>query len=394
MATSIHLFGQEPDHIITPVIDSIYRNTIDYIIIKNELTRQQNEIMLKEMQLDKTLNALNGAKSNITRERRAIESELEVIDRHLDSLIPPRPEGPHPKPNIIDRMYQEGVSITGNFGLNLNQLALSNWAAGGETSSTGKAFASLAFVSKKSRIEQKATGEFAFGISRFSDKHMEKSDDKIDLSYAISKGGNDPVKFSMVSTFNTQFAKGFSYPNDSVVISGFFAPAYLTLSGGYTFKTKKENFQAYISPLAGKVTFVMIQELADQGRFGVTAAHYDEDSVWIPGENILAALGANIILGYKQKIGDNITFNTALNTYYNYSEVREDKLLKVDVNWETTTNFIINKGIKVILFVHLKYDHNTTFPVYETIEGVETVVDNVPKLQFKESLGIAITYSF
>ena len=47
-----------------------------------------------------------------------------------------------------------------------------------------------------------------------------------------------------------------------------------------------------------------------------------------------------------------------------------------------------------ILFVHLKYDHNTTFPVYETIEGVETVVDNVPKLQLKESVGIAFVHTF
>ena len=56
--------------------------------------------------------------------------------------------------------------------------------------------------------------------------------------------------------------------------------------------------------------------------------------------------------------------------------------------------FVISKHLSTILFVHLKYDHNTTFPVYQTIDGVETVVDNIPKLQLKESLGIAFVHNF
>ena len=83
-----------------------------------------------------------------------------------------------------------------------------------------------------------------------------------------------------------------------------------------------------------------------------------------------------------------------LNTFYNYIERRDDDRLRLDVNWENTFDFVITKYIRTILFVHLKYDHNTTFPVYETIEGVETVVDNVPKLQLKESVGIAFVHTF
>ena len=83
-----------------------------------------------------------------------------------------------------------------------------------------------------------------------------------------------------------------------------------------------------------------------------------------------------------------------LNTFYNYIERRDDDRLRLDVNWENTFDFVITKYIRTILFFHLKYDHNTTFPVYETIEGVETVVDNVPKLQLKESVGIAFVHTF
>ena len=197
-----------------------------------------------------------------------------------------------------------------------------------------------------------------------------------------------------MATFNTQFANGYKYPNDSTVISSFFAPAYLTLSAGYSYKTKDQNFQIFFSPLAGKVTFVMNQDLADAGSFGVKKGYFDEDGLWIPGENIAAAVGVNVIVNYKQPIGQNISYTTMLNTFYNYTETRDDDRLRLDFNWENTLNFVISKSISTILFIHLKYDHNTTFPVYETIEGVETVVDNVPKLQFKESLGIAFIHRF
>ena len=326
-------------------------------------------------------------------ERVAIDNELAAINRHIDSLTPKRPDGPRPKENIIDILY-ERLSFHGSYGLNINQLALSNWAAGGENTWAGKAFANFTLLDHKKAFEQKLTGTFAFGISRFADKRLEKQDDKIDLTYSLSLNSKTQWNVTMVSTFNTQFANGYKYPNDSTVISSFLAPAYFTVSAGYSYKTKDERFQIYMSPFAGKITFVMNQELADKGSFGVKKGYYDQASIWIPGENIAPAIGVNVIINYKRPIGKNITYTTLLNTFYNYIERRDDDRLRLDVNWENTLNFVITKYLSMILFVHLRYDHNTTFPVYEDIEGVQTVVDNVPKLQVKESVGIAFIHKF
>lgn len=386
-------FSQSPKNLVTPKIDSIFQNTLDYLEIRNSLVRQQFDIQQKERQIEKTLSVLNKHNAEIGNERQSIESELKAINRHIDSLIPPRPVEKRPKANILD-IINEGLTFNGNFGLSINQLALSNWAAGGESSSSGKAFANFTLTDSKKRHESKLVGNFAFGISHFSDRRTEKSDDKIDIHYSHLRRTGKWANFSFVSTFNTQFANGYTYPNDSVRISTFFAPAYLTVSAGYTFKTKKDVFQAYVSPFAGKATFVMAQDLADQGQYGVKAGYYDADSTYIHGENIAPAIGANIIINFKQDIGKNINYVTLLNCFYNYSEKRDDGRVKIDINWENTINFVINKSISAILFVHLKYDHNTTFPVYETIEGVETIVDNIPKLQFKESLGIALIHKF
>ena len=392
-SVSFQLLGQERYVFFTPSIDSICQNTLDLIHTRQSLVSQQYAIDHDVEQIHHTINVMNLHLEEAMNEKEIIASELDAINRYIDSLAPKRPDGPRPKENIID-LLNERFSFHGNYGLNINQLALSNWAAGGENTWTGKAFANISLVYHKKKLEQKLIGAFAFGISRFGDKRIEKQDDKIDLTYSLSLDSKTQWNVSTVATFNTQFAEGYQYPNDSTVISSFFAPAYLTLSAGYSYKTKNERFQVLLSPLAGKVTFVMKQDLADKGSFGVKKGYFEEDGTWVPGENIAAAIGINVIINYKQPIGKNIHYTTMLNTFYNYIERRDDDRLRLDVNWENTINFFITKYISTILFIHLKYDHNTTFPVYEDIEGVETVVDNIPKLQFKESIGIAFLHKF
>ena len=393
LLSSFSLKGQERKSFYTPKIDSICQNTLNYIRIKQSLGLHHIEINQEAIQLEESIVELKQQLAETYSQRQAIEDELNAVNMHIDSLIPQRPIGPRPKENIIDILY-ERISFHGNYGLNINQLALSNWAAGGESSATGKAFANFNLIYRKKAFEQKLIGAFAFGISRFADKRIEKADDKIDLTYSLSLNSMSQWNVSMVTTFNTQFANGYKYPNDSTVISSFFAPAYLTLSAGYSYKTKDERFQFFLSPMAGKVTFVMNQDLADSGAFGVEKGGYDQDSTWVPGKNIATALGINIIINYHQPIGKNINYITMFNGFYNYSENRDNNRLAADFNWENSINFVISKHLTTMLFVHLKYDHNTTFPVNETIEGVETLVDNVPKLQVKESLGIAFVHNF
>ena len=391
LATS-PIIGQVRYPFVTTEIDSICHTTLDYIRIKQSLALQQYEIRQDAEQLRNTIEILNKHLEETLNEQQIVDSELSAINRHLDSLIPERPNGPRPKENIID-ILSERLSFHGSYGLNINQLALSNWAAGGENSATGKAFANFALKYTNKTFEQTFGGAFAFGISRFADKRIEKQDDKIDLTYTVSRKSKAQWNYSMVTTFNTQFANGYKYPNDSTVISSFFAPAYLTVSAGYTYKTKDERFQIFLSPLAGKATFVINQDLADQGAFGVKKGYYDQNEIWIPGEHVAAVIGVNVIINYKQPIGKNINYITMLNGFYNYSERRTDqRRTRLDFNWENTVNFVISRHLTTILFVNLKYDHNTTFPVYD--EDGTTVIDNVPKLQVKESLGIAFVHNF
>lgn len=388
-----NVYGQAAYPFMTHEVDSICGHALRLIRIKNSLVWQQQSNDIRKDRIENDIANLNNQKEELAEEKQLIDHELDFINKQLDSLIYVRPQRPRPKANLMD-LIEEGLTIRGNYGLNINQLALSNWAAGGESSSTGKAFADIEITYQRATFEQRIVGSFVYGLSRFADKRIEKQDDKIDLRYTLSLHSKQKLKYSIVSTFNTQFANGYKYPNDTTMISGFFAPAYLTLSSGVNYKDLNHAFEVYASPLAGKMTFVLNQDLADQGAFGVKKGYYTADSVWIPGQRTLPALGANIIINYKQPIGKTITYSTILNCFYNYFEQRNDKRLKLDVNWENTINFIITKHVTTVLFLHLKYDHNTTFPIYEELDGVQTLVGEEMRIQFKESLGIAFIHKF
>ena len=125
---SCSVFGQVRYPFITPEIDSICRNTLDYVRIKQSLTSQQYAIGQDAEHLQNTINILNQHLEQTLNEQEIVDSELAAINRYLDSLTPKRPDGPRPKENIIDILY-ERLSFHGSYGLNLNQLALSNWAA-------------------------------------------------------------------------------------------------------------------------------------------------------------------------------------------------------------------------------------------------------------------------
>ena len=157
------IYGQVRYSFFTPEVEAICQNTLEYIRIKQSLTLQQYQISQDAEQLRNTIEILNRHLEQTLDEQEVVESELAAINRHIDSITPKRPDGPRPKVNIID-ILSERLSFHGNYGLNINQLALSNWAAGGENSWAGKAFANFSLVYHKKRFEQKFIGSFAFGI--------------------------------------------------------------------------------------------------------------------------------------------------------------------------------------------------------------------------------------
>lgn len=293
--------------------------------------------------------------------------------------------------NNVTKSKFEGV-----IGLSVNQLHITHWAAGGESNASGKLSANFKYTLDRRKINYVTNGIFVYGVSGYAkSKRIEKNEDRFEISMTMSNNNQKNLTFTSITSLKTQFTNGYSYPNDSIPISGFFAPAYLTLSVGYTYSINK-NLSFFLSPVAGKMTFVLRQELADQGAFGVEAGYWniiEGDSTWVPGKNFLGELGINVLIKFEQDFTPNINMFSHLNFYNNYLDPNKSNRWNIDVDWETGIKMTISKRISTIINIHLIYDDNIKFAVTEIEDGIE-VIKTRPILQFKESLGVTFLYKF
>ncbi len=286
--------------------------------------------------------------------------------------------------------------LEGSFSVTLNQLAITHWAAGGESNGSGKVSSNITYSYNRKLFKYVVNGIFAYGMANYTqDKRYEKSEDRCELSMTMSNNNSNNLTFTSIASLKTQFTNGYTYPNDSIPISRFFAPAYLNISAGYNYNYKNA-LSIYISPIAGKMTFVTDQKLADIGSYGVEAGYwsiYNGDSTWVKGKNILNELGINVLIKYKQNFKNNMSVFSTLNLYNNYMDPNKSNRWNIDVDWETGIKFTINKQISAIINIHLIYDDNVKFTVTEFVDGIE-ITKQKPILQFKESLGISFLYKF
>ena len=283
-------------------------------------------------------------------------------------------------------------SYKGKYAFMINQIGFKNWAAGGESSLSGRASVDYHLKYKKNKFSFDHTAHLAYGMVGYFHKRVQKTDDKIDLSVDVSSQVSKKWYFSSILSFKTQFSKGYKNPDFSHVISDFMAPGYVTISTGFRFNPKK-NFELFMSPLAGKITFVLDQSLADKGAYGVKKAVYDSlGNRLVPGKDLSGQLGINILSSFQTKIMENILFKTRVSLYNNYLEEEPSKRWQIDMDWHNELTFKVNKYFSTILLLQLKYDPNAMFPIYENVDGTSTIVSEKSKLQWKESLGLSFLY--
>lgn len=264
--------------------------------------------------------------------------------------------------------------------LNFSQMALSNWAAGGENSVAGNAIVNL--VANYTSVDSKVTWNnellMGFGLLQQGDDPVRKSDDKIDFAskFGYKAGGN--WSYSGLLSFKSQFADGFANPGDEnrVKISDFLAPGYLNLSFGMDYKPN-DAFTVLIAPLTGKMTFVIDETLSAQGVFGVPA-----------GEKTRAEFGGFVKIAYSTEVMKNIKLNTKIDLFSNYLENPQ----YVDVNFDLLLSFKVNEFISASFISQVIYDHDIQFDILDN-DGNPTG-ETEARVQFKELFGIGLTYSF
>ena len=254
----------------------------------------------------------------------------------------------------------------GAVGLNFNQVGLKNWSGGGENSLAVNGLVNLFANMKKDKIAWDNTLELGYGLVKQGELGVRKSDDKIVLT---SKFGREAVahwSYTGLLDLRTQFAGGYDYKTTpKTKISEFMSPGYLTLSLGAEFKPN-DNFFALISPVTGKMTFVLDDTLSLYGAYGVD-----------PGKNVRSELGWNLNSVYKRKLMENTDLQSKLNLFSSYKDLKH-----IDVNWENMLLMKVNKYITSSISTNILYDYD----IKDT--------DGKAKWQMKEVISVGVMYNF
>lgn len=277
--------------------------------------------------------------------------------------------------------------------LNLNQVSFSNWTPGGTNNVSFGAISKLYANYKKNKLNWDNNLNMSFGLFKEEGELLKKSEDIIDFTSIVGTDISKHWSFAGYINFKSQFANGFDKDFDTVKISEFMAPGYLTVSPGFRYKPV-EWFTLFLSPATAKFTFVLDQYLADLGMYGVAPAEYDTVNgiKTKDGENMLFYLGPFLEAHLLKEIAKGLAFESKLNILYSFTNRENLEPLDMDVSWENFLNYKIAKYFSASVFVHMVYYPGQPKVKYSNIGDVEGVVAN-RKIQLKQSFGIGITYN-
>ncbi|WP_276168453.1 DUF3078 domain-containing protein [Zobellia alginiliquefaciens] len=325
---------------------------------------------------------------------RKTQEKIKFIPRSVDLMNPvisfKRTNALDEKPNRF-RVPSFWTKVN-KLGANFSEVAFVNWNAGGNNSISALGNARFERNYKFRYIQWDNYMEMRYGLNIQDEQKLRKTDDAIRFSstFGLQRDTISNWYYSAKANFNTQFSNGYKYPDRSSPISRFMAPGYSFLGAGTSYITKDQKFNLYISPITQKATFVLDEELANKGAFGVKKAVLDEDgNVIEEGEKIFLEFGFLVTNQYEKEIYKNMILKHRLTLYTDYLQ----KFGNIDVDWELNFDLKVNKYVVTTIGTHIIYDDDILFD--EQTDASGTIVDaGIPRIQFKQLLGVGVSYAF
>ncbi|QSE97635.1 DUF3078 domain-containing protein [Fulvivirga lutea] len=274
-----------------------------------------------------------------------------------------------PAPISRDSAWTTG----GNAGFFFQQVGVDNWAGGGENAVAYGSEVNL-FANKRRRSHTWFNSlQAGYGLVKIGDSGSRKNNDVLIVTSQYGRYLSKNWQLSGGIDFRTQFDDGFNYAGAAdgtdTLISTFMAPGYLSPYIGASYKPN-DAFSATISPLMNKITFVLDDDLADVGAYGVE-----------PGDNIRSQAGWSVSSLFQKEIMKNVNLKSSLLLFAAYEEPEH-----IDVNFDLFLNFKVNEFITTNFALQAIYDHDV---------DIEDDDGNVgPRLQLRNVLNIGVTFNF
>ena len=259
---------------------------------------------------------------------------------------------------------------TGSGKIQFTQHSVSdNWYKGGE--STNALYSELILSAKyddKQRIQFENELEVKLGFITAPSDTIHEYKTNSDLLRLNSKLGIKAFKdwyYTLSAELKTQMFPNYK-TNSNDLVSGFMSPFQLKVSLGMDYKLKKKNFDLSIlgAPLTYKYVYLKDKDIINPSAFEVEQ-----------GKSSANLFGSEFKIDMNWKIAKNIEWRSKLEYFTTYE--------KVNISWENTFDFKLNRYLSTSIFIHPRFD-----------DGVTLSEDNNTYFQFKEMLTFGLSYTW
>lgn len=327
----------------------------------------------------------------------------------------------------------------GSIGLNASQAYFNDYCMDGVGSSaTFDVFLKLNANYAKDKIMWNNGFDAKLGFiysDQFSgDDEIRKNMDNFDLHSKFGYKAADKLYYSAFANLESQFTKGYNYEmkdinnlDSAVLVSNFFAPAYLKVAVGMDYIPNK-YISVFFSPLTARFTFCTDTLLSD--RYGM---ELDSDGKY---KKVRSEVGAFSKIESDFDISKNVHFYSSLEGFYAYNkavqrlntlrssdgeyiyfdeipELQPDALSDTDtykdlhgwyVKWKMEVMAKVTKYINVSLRTQVKFDNAETKKNEKVLQQERSTRGRTSdrwelgyptaKTQFWESISLGIAYTF
>lgn len=272
----------------------------------------------------------------------------------------------------------------GIFTLNLGQTSLTNWVAGGENQININSILHYRLRYEKDKSSWENIIEAKYGTLLFNGKKPKKTDDALNFTSKFGYKASKKWNYSYYLSLNTQFANGYNYPNDSVIVSTFMAPGYFMAGFGMDYLPSK-SISILMSPISFKSTIVNNTRLADLGNFGMNKAITDTaGNIITPSQKFRNEPGAFLKVYYQQEFKKGLNISSKVEFFLAFNNNPEN----VDVKWSTFITYKISKVFSATFSLDLIYDDDAVYKEDANGDGIDEIYG--PRLQAKQTFGIGI----
>lgn len=243
-------------------------------------------------------------------------------------------------------------------GLNVSQVALSNWTQGGDNS---VAISFLGTGGLKYYTESwkfKNDLKLAYGRTKLGSEDFRTTDNELYLESVLSHNIGWDIDPYVGNIVRTAISTGYKYDTDTTyAIAGFFDPGYLTQSIGFTYN-KLNNFTTRLG-------------FAVQETFTNKYFQYADDPSTPKIEKTKVETGLESVTTAEFNLQDNLVYKSNLRLF-----TRFESMDVWDVRWDNSFVVKINDYLNVNFAFLLIYQK-----------------DQSPKTQVKEALQLGFTYT-